>query len=295
MTSKTSLGFVGLGKMGGAMAARLIEKGADLTVWNRTPKRIAPLAALGAHQADSLHDVAGGCEVVISIVSDDEAALSIYTEPGGLLDGARRGQLFIDMSTLRPETVLQIAGQARKLGASFLDSPVAGTIAPARQGQLVALVGGKREDLERAKPVLNLMCRRIIHAGDQGQGALLKLVVNLPLGVYWQALTEAIALGHEGGLSMNLMLDTISASGACLAALPAQIPTILDPDAGNNFDVETMRKDLTYVVGAATNAGIATPAAAAALATYHKAVDAGYAKDDAVAIVTHFSQMLGHG
>ena len=279
--------------MGAAMAERLIEKGAALTVWNRTPERTDPAVALGAHRAESLQEVTERCEVVISIVSDDEAALSVYTDRGGLLDTTTHGKLFIDMSTLRPETVLQIAGQAQSVGAGFLDSPVAGTLAPARNGQLVALVGGEPEHLERARPILDALCRRIIHAGAQGQGALLKLVVNLPLGVYWQALTEAVALGHGGGLSMDLMLDTISNSGACLAALPGQIATILEPNAGNNFDVETMRKDLTYVVGAAKNAGIETPAAAAALATYRKAAGAGYAKDDAVTIVTHFDQMLG--
>ena len=289
----TRLGLVGLGKMGAAMAERLIEQGADLTVWNRTPARAAAIGALGAHRADNLQEVAERCEVVISIVSDDEAAEAVYTGPGGLLGTASDGKLFIDMSTLRPETVQRIAARALSQGAGFLDSPVAGTLAPARTGQLVALVGGTAEHVERAQPILAMLCRRVIHAGPQGQGALLKLVVNLPLGVYWQALTEAVALGHAGGLSLELMLDTISNSGACLAALPGQIDTILDPAAGNNFDVETMNKDLTYVVGAANEAGIEAPAASAALATYIKATGAGYAKDDAVAIVTHFQQMVG--
>ena len=288
----TRLGFVGLGKMGAAMAARLIEQGFELTVWNRTPERAAPLLALGAQQANSPREVAANCDLLISVLSDDEAALSVYTADDGLLDAPPRGKLFIDMSTLRPETVVLIAGKATELGAAFLDSPVAGTIAPARDGQLIALVGGELKDLERARPVLDVLCRRIIHVGAQGQGALMKLVINLPLGVYWQALTEAIALGHAGGLSMDLMLDTISNSGASLAALPGQIPTILDPSISAKFDVETMRKDLTYVVAAAAAAGIDAPAASAALATYGKAVVAGYAKADAVAIISHSSQLL---
>ena len=139
----------------------------------------------GAALAPSAAELAAQGDVVIVMLRDDTAALEVYSGEGGLLSQPATGKLFVEMSTLRPATVLKLAGLVRAAGGVFVEAPVSGTVGPAENGQLLALVGAEPEDLERARPQLEILCRRIIHAGPVGQGALLKLVINLPLAVYW--------------------------------------------------------------------------------------------------------------
>src|SRR5690606_21456781 len=159
----------------------------------------------------------------------------------GFLCSCVRGKLFIDMSTLRPSTVQALAGRVKAAGAGFVDAPVSGTVGPAKAGKLLALAGGSEEDLARAREALQVLTRRIIHAGPCGSGARLKLVVNLPLAVYWTALAEAMALGQRGGLDQRMMLETILDSSAALAVLPLKAPTLLGEKAEVAFDVASMQ------------------------------------------------------
>ena len=145
---------------------------------------------------------------------------------------------------------------------------MSGTVAPARDGKLLAMVGARPDDLARARPVLDLLCRRVVHAGAVGQGALLKLVVNLPLAVYWQSLAEALALGRAGGLDYRAMLETLQDSSAALAVLGLKTPAILGEPGAVAFDVASMQKDLLYMIETGSASGVPMPATAAALGTY---------------------------
>jgi 3-hydroxyisobutyrate dehydrogenase len=287
-----NLGFVGLGKMGAVMAPRLLAAGHPVIAWNRSPEPIADLKRLGAQAASHPRAVVEGSEIIVTILSDDRAAEQVYHGEHGLFAGPAAGTLFVDMSTLRPDTMRALSARAEQLGGAFLDAPVLGTVAPAAKGQLVALVGGEAEDLERARPVLDILCRRVIHAGPQGQGALLKLAVNLLLGVYWQALGEAVAMGRSGGLSLDLMLEAIGSSGAALAALPLKTDAIEDPEGHVAFDVDAMLKDLSYIVETAQRQRVPAPAAAAALASYEAAAGRGWGKADSVAVVTRMAELV---
>jgi 3-hydroxyisobutyrate dehydrogenase len=148
----------------------------------------------------------------------------------------------------------------------------------------VALVGGDTEDIARAEPVLRVLTRRIIHAGQAGHGALLKLVINLPLGVYWHALAEALAMGEAGGLDRRLMLDALGDSAAALAVLGMKAPLIMGDSAEVAFDVSSMRKDLLTIIATAEALGSDTSSAETALAAYSAAEAAGIGGEDAVAI-----------
>ncbi len=161
-----------------------------------------------------------------------------------------------------------------------------GTVAPAGKGQLVALVGGQAEDIARARPVFDVLCREVIHAGPAGSGALLKLVANLPLGVYWQALAEAVAMGRAGGLSLDLILEAVGQSGGALAALKLKGEAIRDPQAHVAFDVDSMIKDLGYIVETAERFGVSVTTARDSLARYRSVAEGGKGAADAVAIVT---------
>lgn len=278
------VGFAGLGRMGTAMALRLLDQAIRLVVWNRSPAATSPLAAAGAEVADSPAVLAEHCPVVITMLRDDAAARQVYLGEQGLLGACARDRLFIEMSTLKPATVRALHERAAEWGATLVDSPVSGTVAPARAGQLVALAGGTEDALKRARPLLEKLARRIVHAGPPGSGALLKLVVNLPLAVYWHALGEALALGESGGLDRALMLDTIADSSAALAVLRLKIPTLLGQTEEVAFDLASMRKDLLIIIEAAASAGTDMTAAACALGAYSAAVSAGLGGRDVVEV-----------
>ena len=288
----TKIGFAGLGRMGAAMASRFIDAGFKLTVWNRTAAKAQPLVALGASLAVTPHDLAFQSDVIISMLGDDRSVHDLFMGANGLLSGEVTGKLFIDMTTVRPDTARAIAAAAVSHGACFIDAPVSGTVGPAKEGRLLALAGANETDLNRARPILDVLCRRIVHAGPVGQGALLKFAVNLPLAIYWQALAEACALAVRGGLDLKLVLETIADSSASLAVLKLKTPAILGEPGPVAFDVASMQKDLLGMLETGSHLGVPMPAASAALATYSAAAGNALATEDAVAVVRFVEQRL---
>ncbi len=284
------IGFLGLGKMGAVMAPRFIDAGFPLTVWNRSPEKAEALGRAGAAVAETPAAVAESADIIISMLRDDAAAEQTFLGQYGLLSVDVDGKQFVEMSTLRPPTARTLAQRCAEKGAGFIDAPVSGTVAPAKDGKLMALVGGSEADLERARPALEVLTRRIVHAGPVGQGAMLKLVLNLPLAVYWQSLAEAMALGAAGGLDLATMLDAMADSGAATRVLPGKIPLILEGSDYVAFDIATMEKDATSIVETGAEFGVPMPTISAALATYTAASAAGMGADDAVAIVRHLSE-----
>ena len=281
----TAVGFVGLGKMGAVMAPRFLEAGHTLTVWNRSSAKAAPLVKRGATLAGSPDEVASASDVVVSILGDDASVIEVYEGANGLLSGEIADTLFIDMSTVQPHTSIQIGSSVAAAGGVFVESPVSGTVAPAIDGKLFGLMGGSDDAVTRAQPFLDVLCRRTIHAGAVGQGALMKLAVNLPLGVYWQDLAEAVALGEAGGLDRKLILETIADSSAALAVLGLKTPAILGEPGAVAFDVASMQKDMLAMVETASGLGVPLPAASASLTSYAAAKANGMGEEDAVAIV----------
>ena len=204
------IGVVGIGKMGGAIATRLLGLGHEVVVWNRSAEKAK--AVSGAKVAATPRELASDVETIISILTNAAAIDVAYEGADGLLKGDIKGKLFIEMSTVRPQTEKQLAAKARALGAAFIDCPVGGTVGPAREGKLLGFVGGDADDVARARPLLEQMCRRVEHVGPVGSGASMKLAINLPLLVYWQALGEALLLCKPLGLDparlMNIFADT---------------------------------------------------------------------------------------
>lgn len=282
-----NVGVVGLGRMGAAIAARLLDRRFPLVVWNRSRSRATTLEGRGARLAATPAELVAGTDIVVTMLSDDDAAQAVYLGDDGLCSAAAAGRLFIEMSTLRPDTVRDLHVKLREHGAAMIDAPVSGTVAPAREGRLLALVGGDKNDILRAEPVLSALTRRVVHAGPCGQGALLKLAVNLPLAVYWQSLAESVAIGESGGLDRKLILETLADSAAALAVLDMKMPAILGESAEVAFDLASMHKDLRLITQTADSRGINADAATAALRAYGAAIDAGLGQADAVAIVAH--------
>jgi 3-hydroxyisobutyrate dehydrogenase len=279
--------------MGAVMAPRFIDAGFALTVWNRSADKAQPLADAGAVVASTPADVAAATDIVISMLRDDAAAEQVFLGRDGLLCGNVAGKLFIEMSTLRPETARSLAERCEQQEAAFIDAPVSGTVAPAKEGKLMALVGGSDADVERARPVLDVLTRRIVHAGPVGQGDMLKLVLNLPLAVYWQSLAEATALGAAGGLELATMLDAMADSGAAIKVLPLKVPLIIEGSDYVAFDIATMEKDARSIVETGNAFGVPMPTTSAALEAYAAANAEGLGSADAVAIVRRLSDNYG--
>src|ERR671935_91250 len=165
------IGIGGIGKMGAAIAQRLIEVGHTVMVWNRSAEKVKPVAAAGAAVATTPAELASSSEAVITILTDAAAIDSVYTGPSGLLAPDVRGKLFIEMSTVRPQTEVALAGKVRAKSAALVECPVGGSTGPARQGKLIGLMGAEPADAARARPILEQLCRRLEHCGPIGAGS----------------------------------------------------------------------------------------------------------------------------
>ncbi|WP_027531736.1 NAD(P)-dependent oxidoreductase [Bradyrhizobium sp. WSM3983] len=270
------VGIAGIGKMGTAIAARLHEMGEDVIVWNRSREKAE---ATGLPVADTPRELADRTDTIISMLFDATAVQAVYHGPNGLLSAAPN-KLIIEMSTLRPETQQALALEVRRTSGAFVECPVGGTTAPARAGLLLGLAGGDAADVERARPVLEKLCRWIEHIGPVGAGASAKLAINLPLLVFWQSFGEALALvrylGKDPEWLVQLFAETAGAPNV-LKVKAKSIAAILggDQDVQPTFDIDSMRKDLRTMLAEGDAHSIALPLAAQTLRAFDEASAAG--------------------
>ena len=273
------IALAGTGKMGAAMARRLMASGHTVTVWNRTAARAQPLLDEGATWAASPAALAASADIVLTMLIDEAALDEVYLGADGLLSSPVAGRLFIDMSTVSPAKPQQIGARVQAAGASFLECPVGGSVGPAKEGRLLGFVGGTAEDLARARPVLEALCRRIEHVGPLGAGATMKLTINLPLMVYWQTLSEALSLVQPLGLDPARVVDILAdTSGGpnMLKVRGAAIAQALSGQAGPvSVDVATMRKDMRAMLAQGAELGARLPLTETALRTFEQAAAQG--------------------
>ncbi len=267
------IGIAGIGKMGAAVAARLIEVGHDVAVWNRTLDKAKAVA--GATAVATPAELAQRCEAVITLLTDTAAIDAVYKGPSGLLSGDVAGKLFIEMSTVMPATQIALAEVVRETGATFVECPVGGSTGPARQGKLIGMIGATAADAARARPILEQLCRRVEHAGPVGSGAILKFTINLPLMVYWQALGEALALSRALPLDPARLMDLLSETSGgpnVLKVRGAGVATMLKGgDAGPvTFNVDGGIKDMQSMLAEAKSRGIELPLVEKTLACYEE-------------------------
>jgi 3-hydroxyisobutyrate dehydrogenase len=274
------VGLVGLGRMGGAMQARLADNGCDIVAWDRDDRAMQAAAGRRVRLADSPRAVAAASEIVISIITEDEGVRNLFCGPDGFLAGDVDGKLFIEMSTLRPTTGRTLAPLVEAAGARLIESPVLGTIPSVQAGRLLALVGGRAEDLERARPVLAKLTRRIEHMGPNGAGYAMKLAANLGLAAFIQATGESLALGEREGLSRPQMLDVLSESAQANNWVARKRGLLLGEPDDITLDIRTLRKDLMSVVATGATDGAGLPLSASVLASLSAAVVAGWGAKD---------------
>jgi 3-hydroxyisobutyrate dehydrogenase len=274
------IGIAGTGKMGTAIAKRLLALGHQVTAWNRTAQRTKPLLDQGASWAASPSALAAAVPIMITMLTDEEALDEVYFGEHGLLAANIEDKLLIDMSTVKPAKQQEVGARVRARGGRYLECPVGGSVIPASEGKLLGFVGGAAQDLERARELLGLLCRRIEHVGELGAGATMKLAINLPLMVYWQTLSEALSLLQPLGLDPARVIEILTETSGGPNMLKTRGPFIakaLSGDAGSpvSVNVATMRKDLRAMLDQAALQNYPLPLTALTLQTFEQAGEAG--------------------
>jgi len=287
------IGIAGTGRMGAAMTLRLMDVGHELTVWNRTPEKTKSLAAAGAKVAATPAALVGAVDLIITMLTDDKAIAAMYHGPQGLLAGDVKGRLFVEMSTVRPEVEIALSARAKQKGAALVDCPVGGTVGPARDGKLFGFVGGADADVARAKPVLDQLCRRLEHVGPVGAGARMKLAINLPLMVYWQAFSEALALCAPLKLDPDRLISIFSETSGGPNVLKARGPAVAAGLRGQDsgpvtFDVNLICKDLGVMIAEGKSLGIDLPVSQRALDCFEEAAKEGMGPRDGALLPARF-------
>lgn len=288
------IGIAGLGRMGAAMAARLMETGHAVAVWNRTPEKAKPLVDAGAKLVDTPEDLAEHSDVIISILMDEDAIDHVYNGEHGLLAGDVTDRLFIEMSTVRPEVQIALAKVVRASGARFVECPVGGTTGPARQGKLFGFMGADASDAELAKPILDQLCRRLEHVGPVGNGALAKFTINMPLMIYYQALGEALSMARPLGLDpermMDILADTSGGPNVLKTRGPAIAKMLKGEEAPVTFPLEGCIKDLQSMQAEGKARGLALPLVQMTLACMEESASKGLGAKEAAAHSVYWSR-----
>jgi 3-hydroxyisobutyrate dehydrogenase len=288
MSQKLAIAFLGLGLMGAGMARRLLEAGHPLSVYNRDRAKAAPLAAAGARLAGSAGEAAHGADIVIAMVSDDLASRAIWFGADGALPAAKPGALLIESSTISVGWVKELAAAASARQCELLDAPVTGSRVQAASGELLFIVGGSTEAVERAAPMFAAMGRGVTHLGPTGSGALLKLINNFLCGVQATALAEAVALIERSGLDRDKAVDVITNGAPGSPLLKAFAGRMTKPDFSPHFLLRLMAKDLRYACEEGARHGVEMSTVAGALAVLLHSVAAGDGEKDASAVVERF-------
>jgi 3-hydroxyisobutyrate dehydrogenase-like beta-hydroxyacid dehydrogenase len=280
----TTIGFIGLGTMGGSIAGHLLEQGHTVHGYNRTPARAAALVERGLILHTSPRAVAAAADVVFSMVTDTDALRAITTGPDGILAGLRRGQVYIDMSTVSPDASRAVARRVRGLGAVMLDAPVSGSVPAAEQGTLVIMVGGEHAAFERVEPLLREIGAPVTHVGQNGQALVMKLAVNISLAAQMAAFSEGVLLAERGGIDRGLAVSVLSGSAIGSPMLKGRAPLLLDPPDTAWFSVDLMQKDLGLALEEAARLHITLPTGTTADELMIEAQREGHGDDDITSV-----------
>lgn len=282
--SLPSVAFLGLGRMGRPMAARLLAAGYPLAVWNRTAERAAALAGKGARVAATPAEAARGARVVVTMLSDPPAVERVVLGADGVAGALERGALVVDCSTVGPDDSRRLAERVRAAGARFVDAPVLGSVPAAEQGTLTVLAAGEEGAVAEAEPLLRHF-GRVVRAGGTGHGTALKLVMNLLVGGLTELLAEAFLLAERAGLDKQVVRETLGSSVLASPFVGYKAPQLLDRQFSPLFTTALMLKDLNLVLDLAREHALRLPAASAIRDQYAAAADAGRAEQDFSAVI----------
>lgn len=280
----TKIGFVGLGRMGGAMAGRFLAAGYPVYGTSRSRGRVEPLIAAGLSWRATAREVAEVADVVFTSIPDDTALGDVASGPKGILAGLTAGKTWVDMSTVSPQASRELAARVRASGARMVDAPVSGSVPLAQAGTLTIMVGGDEDVYTLVEPLLRELGTPA-YIGENGQGLVVKLAINVSLAVQMLAFSEGLLLAERSGVDRQRALDVMGASAIGSPMLRARQGIILDPPDEAWFDVGFMRKDVELALDAAQRLEIPLPTAERADEVLERARALGYERHDIAALL----------
>lgn len=280
--NKLKLGWIGLGNMGNPMVMNLLKAGFEVMVFNRTKGKEAPLIQAGATAAQHAIELMAKCDVIITMLSNDDAVKEVFEGTHGLLSKQNSGKLIINMSTVSPETSRYLAKKCSDQEVQFIDAPVSGSVKPAQDGTLVILVGSTTTNFELAKPIFDALGKVAIHVGNAGVASSAKLAINYLLGLNLQGLAETVLFAENNGVSKEDMLQIINA-GACGNGITTiKTTSILNDSYPAAFALKHLVKDLRL----AKEAGLDSPLIHPLYDSYATAEKEGLGDQDVMAILS---------
>ncbi len=264
--------FLGLGIMGGPMAANLVKAGHEVAAWNRTPgKRVE-----GARMAASPRDAAGGAEAVWLCVSNTAAVEQVLFGKDGVEAALREGMAVADSSTIAPAATVEFAGRIRARGADVLDAPVTGSKAGAESAQLIFIVGGAEATIAKVQPLFDAMGKKVLRMGENGKGQAAKLAMNLMIALIYQGFAEALTLARGLGVEPATLLELIQSSMVRSGVVDYKAPFVLRRDFSPNFPLRLMHKDIHLMLDSARTLGLKLPGLETVDQIYEQAAAAGH-------------------
>ncbi|XP_021293983.1 glyoxylate/succinic semialdehyde reductase 2, chloroplastic [Herrania umbratica] len=279
------VGFLGLGIMGSPMAQNLIKAGCDVTVWNRTKNKCDPLISLGAKYRSSPEEVAANCDVTFAMLADPESAIDVACGKNGALSGMGPGKGYVDISTVDGATSKMINGHIKATGALFLEAPVSGSKKPAEDGQLIFLTAGDRSLYDSVAPLLDILGKSRFYLGEVGNGAAMKLVVNMIMGSMMASFSEGLLLSKKVGLDPNVLVEVVAQGAISAPMYSVKGPSMVKSQYPTAFPLKHQQKDLRLALGLAESVSQSTPIAAAANELYKVAKSYGLSDEDFSAVI----------
>lgn len=290
---KPKVGFMGLGIMGSAMAANILKAGYPLMVYNRSPEKVAPLVQKGAGLASHPRTLASAADIIIAMVTGPEAIYDLLWGPDGAAEAFEPGKVFVNMSSVSPGFTRELAKQVAATGAAFIDAPVSGTKKPAEEGTLVILAGGKQERIKELEPLLLTMGKKIIYCGRLGQGSMMKMFINLLLGLMMEGFAEALNFGRLGGLDFDAMLDTVASGAMNCPMFQVKAANLKEKNYPAAFPLKYLAKDAKFIVDTAYELGAPVPGAHTLLHLYRTGWALGWGDEDISAIARVLEHLSG--
>jgi len=281
-----TVGIVGLGLLGSAVACRLRAAGHAVVGYDVVPERVQALVAIGGRAAPSAEAVARGSEAVCVVLPSLASVEEVVLGPRGLAASGHAGQTVIQMSTISPSLTERLAREVSVKGLAFLDCPISGTSGMVAQGDGIIFVGGERSVFDRWRPVLESVLPRAVFVGRPGQAMALKLVANLLIALHSAAAAEALLLAKRAGLDLGLVLDVLTKSAATSRMLEVRGPLMAKQEFPPQMKLDLFMKDLHLIQDAARDAGAPLPLTDVAERLYAAALAAGHAAEDLSVVFT---------
>ncbi len=278
------VGFMGLGIMGAAMAANIHRAGFPLMVYNRTADKAEKFAELGVGVASNPRSLTHATDVIILMVTGPEAIDSLLFGPDGAAASLNEKKTLINMSSVSPAYTRELAQKLAPSAAAFIDAPVSGTKKPAEEGTLLILAGGDQAKVEQVTPLLETMGKKVVYCGNAGQGSMMKMTINLLLGLMMAGFSEVVHYGLTGGLSLDAILDVVLSGPLSCGLYQVKSQMIKDNDFPAQFPLKHMTKDAKFIVDTAYETGAPAPLAHLLLHLYRLGVSQGMGDYDFAAI-----------